>query len=60
MLLSPIGYQNTEIKEGFTDEELEEKFRGMKDHPRWFIELARYVWKNQLSPFGVGRLLGQR
>mmetsp|Transcript_11113 Transcript_11113/g.18644 ORF Transcript_11113/g.18644 Transcript_11113/m.18644 type:complete len:110 (+) Transcript_11113:728-1057(+) len=47
-------------EEDYTEENLEEKFKGMKDHPFWFKELARWTWKNQVSPFGVNRFLGQK
>jgi len=60
LLLSPIGYRPKDVEENHSDEELEKKFRTMLDHPKWFIELARFTWKNQISPFGVNRFLGRR
>jgi len=59
LFLSPIGLRPKEREEEeCSDYELELKFKSMQDHPSWFIELARYTWKNQISPFGVNRFLG--
>ena len=55
--LSPIGYKPIDGKE-ITEEELEQKFRILKDNPKWWVELARFTWVNRISPFQVNRFLG--
>jgi len=58
IFLSPIGLKAKETEEEW--EGLEEKFQELQEFPFWFKQLTRWTWKNQVSPFGVNRLLGQR
>ena len=57
LCLSPIGYKPIDGEE-ITEEDLENKFRILKTNPKWFVELARFTWKNRITPFSVNRFLG--
>jgi len=61
LALSPIGY-SCSIYDNYkrSDGEVEAKYRGMEEHPTWFVRAGKMCWRNKVSPFGVARLLGQR
>jgi hypothetical protein len=58
LLLSPIGYKPKAPQEEISEEDLDKKFRILKTHPWWFIEMMRFSWVNQISPFSINRALG--
>ena len=46
LLLSPIGYKPKAPQEEISEEDLDKKFRILKTHPWWFIEMMRFSWVN--------------
>ena len=58
-LISPIGIRVQPSTESWEDR-LARRSENGNGPPKWVRPLVKYVWLKKLSPFEVGRFLGQR
>ena len=59
IMISPIGIRVPRENETW-EQKLDERTDAGAGPPKWIRPLVKFAWLKKLSPFEVGRFLGQR